>query len=157
MWDSRARQKHWMQSNWPPRSDLKPGDPNILRQPLVDRKNIIFPPLPIKLVLMKQFVTALSIEGDSFKYLISAFPSLLFGKMKAGVSDGSQILQLVKNVHFIGTMTELQKNAWLAFINIVKYFFGNTRAQNYTEILHKLLESYKMLGCHMSIKLHFLH
>ncbi|GBO30866.1 hypothetical protein AVEN_218440-1 [Araneus ventricosus] len=72
MWDSRARQKHWMQSNWPPRFGLKSGDPNILH---LDRKNIIFPPLHIKLgrskLLMKQFVKALSIEGDCFKYLIS--------------------------------------------------------------------------------------
>ncbi|GBN46056.1 hypothetical protein AVEN_275543-1 [Araneus ventricosus] len=144
-----------VQSNCQPRSDPKPGDPNILHQPLVDRKNIIFPPLHIKLGLMKQFVKALSIEGDCFKYLISGFPSLSFGKRKAGVFDGPQIRQLVKNEHFIGTMTELQKNTWLAFINIVKYFFGNTRTQNYTEIVQQLLESYKMLGCHMSIKLHF--
>lgn len=157
MWDSRAREKHWVQSNWPPRSDLKPGDPNILHQPLVDRKNIIFPPLHIKLGLMKQFVKALSTEGDCFKYLISAFPSLSFEKIKAGVFDGPQIRQLVKDEHFIGTMTELQKNAWLAFKNLVKDFLGNTRAQNYTEIVQQLLESFKMLGCNMSIKLHFLH
>lgn len=157
MWDSRAREKHWVQSNWPPRSDLKPGDPNILHQPLVDRKNIIFPPLHIKLGIMKQFVKALPTEGDCFKYLISAFPSLSFEKIKAGVFDGPQIRQLVKDEHFMGTMTELQKNAWLAFKNIVKDFLGNTRAQNYTEIVQQLLESFKMLGCNMSIKLHFLH
>ncbi|GBN22005.1 hypothetical protein AVEN_175746-1 [Araneus ventricosus] len=82
MWDSIAREKNWAQSNWSPRSDLKPGDPNILYQPLVDRKNIIFPPVQIKLGLMKQFVKALSIEGDCFKYLISAFPSLSFEKKR---------------------------------------------------------------------------
>ncbi|GBM57446.1 hypothetical protein AVEN_24217-1 [Araneus ventricosus] len=106
-WGSRAREKHWVQSNWPPRSDLKPYDPNILHKPLVDRKNIIFPPLHMKLGLVKQFVKALSIEGDCFKYLISAFPSLSFQKIKAGVFDGPQIRQLVKDEHFIGKMTEL--------------------------------------------------
>ena len=30
-------------------------------------------------------------------------------------------------------------------------------ASNYTEIVQKLLESFKALGCNMSIKLHFLH
>ncbi|GBN93957.1 hypothetical protein AVEN_123389-1 [Araneus ventricosus] len=54
-------------------------------------------------------------------------------------------------------MTELQKNAWSEFKNIVKYFLGNTQTQNYTEIVQQLLESYKMLGCNMSMKLHFLH
>lgn len=157
MWDSRAREKHWVQSKWPPRSDLKPGDPNIVSQPLVDRKNIIFPPLHIKLGLMKQFVRALSTEGDCFKYIISAFPSLSYEKIKAGVFDGPQIRQLIKDERFIETMTELEKNAWLAFKSIVKDFLGNTRAQNYVEIVQQLLESFKKLGCNMSIKLHFLH
>ena len=41
--------------------------------------------------------------------------------------------------------------------DLVKNFLGNTRAKNYTEIVQKLLESYKTLGCNMSIKLHLLH
>ncbi|GBM82640.1 hypothetical protein AVEN_48250-1 [Araneus ventricosus] len=106
---------------------------------------------------MKQFIKALSIEGECFKYLISTVPSLPSEKIKAGVFDGPRIRQLVKDEHFIGTMRELQKNAWLAFKHIVKYILGNTRAQNCTEIVQKLLESCKMLGCNMSIKLHFLH
>lgn len=157
MWDSRAREKHWLQSNWPARSDLKSGDPNILHQPLVDRKNIIFPPLHIKLGLMKQYVKALPIEGDCFKYLITAFPSLSFEKIKAGVFDGPQIRKLVKDENFIETMTELQKNAWMAFKDLIKNFLGNTRAQNYTEIVQQLLKTFKILGCNMSIKVHFLH
>jgi len=106
---------------------------------------------------MKQFVKALPTEGDWFNYLISAFSSLSFEKIKAGVFDGPQIRQLIKDEYFIGTMTELQKNAWLSFKNHVKDFLGNIRAQNYTEIVQQLLESFKMLGCNMSIKVHFLH
>ena len=66
MWDSRAREKHWVEMNWPPRSDLKPVDPNILHEPLVGRKNIIFPTLHIKPGLMMKFVIALPNVGDSF-------------------------------------------------------------------------------------------
>lgn len=106
---------------------------------------------------MKQFVKALSIEGDCFKYIISAFPSLSNEKIKAGVFDGPQIRQLIKDEHFTETMTELERNAWLAFKNIVKDFLGNTRAPNYIEIVQQLLESFKKLGCNMSIKVHFLH
>ena len=157
MWDSRAREKHWVERNWPPRSDLKPGDPNIQHEPLVDRTKIIFPPLHIKLGLMKQFVKALPTDGDCFKYLILTFPRLSFEKIQAGVFDGPQIRQLIKDEHFIGTMSEPQKNAWLSFKDIVKDFLGNSRAPNYIEIVHKLLETYKTLGCNMSIKLHFLH
>ncbi|XP_069623312.1 uncharacterized protein [Ranitomeya imitator] len=157
MWDSRAREKHWVESNWPPRSGLKPGDPNILHQPLVDRKNILFPPLHIKLGLMKQFVKALPTDGDCFKYIMLALPGLSIEKIKAGVFDGPQIRQLIKDEHFTGTMSDLEKNAWLSFKDVVKNFLGNTRASNYKEIVQKLLESYKALGCNMSIKLHFLH
>lgn len=157
MWDSRARERHWVETNWPPRSGLKPGDPNIVHEPLVDRMNIIFPPLHIKLGLMKQFVKALSTDGDCLKYIILAFPGLSIEKIKAGVFDGPQIRQLIKDEHFTGTMPDLEKNAWLSFKDVVKNFLGNKRASNYTEVVQKLLESYKALGCNMSIKVHFLH
>ena len=71
--------------------------------------------------------------------------------------DGPQIRQLIKDEHFTGTMSDLEKNAWLSFKDVVKNFLGNTHASNYTEIVQKLLESYKALGSNMSIKLHFLH
>ncbi|KAK9875340.1 hypothetical protein WA026_007737 [Henosepilachna vigintioctopunctata] len=110
MWDSRAREKHWVQSKWSPRSYLKPGDTNILNQPLADTKNIIFPPLRIKIGLVKQFVKALSTEGDCFKYIISACPSLSYKKIK--VFDGPQIRQLIEDERFIEAMIEQEKNAW---------------------------------------------
>ena len=91
MWDSRAREKHWLVTNWPPRSGLKPGDANILHEPLVERKKIIFSPLRIKLCLVKQFVKALSTDGDCFKYIILQFSGLPIEKIKSGVFDGSQI------------------------------------------------------------------
>ena len=72
-----------------------------------------------------------------------AFPGLSIEKIKAGVFDGPQIRQLIKDEHFIGTMSELEKNAWLSFKDVVKNFLGNTRAKNYTEIVQKLLESTK--------------
>lgn len=157
LWDSRAREKHWVERSWPPRTELKPGDPNILHVPLVDKQKIIFPPLHIKLGLMKQFVRALPKEGHCFKHIIKALPGLSIEKIKAGVFDGPQIRQLMKDEKFIETMSELEKNAWLSFKEIATKFLGNTRAENYTEIVQKLLDSYKTLGCNMSIKLHFLH
>ena len=91
MWDCRARKKHWVGKNWPPRSDLKPGDPNTVHESLVDRKKIIFPPLHIKLGLMKQFVKAFSTDGDCLKYIILTFPIMSIEKFKAGVFNGLQI------------------------------------------------------------------
>ena len=83
--------------------DLKPENPNILHEPLVDRKKIIFPPLHIKLGLMKQFVKSSPTDGDCFKYIILHFP----GKIKAGVFDGPQIRQLIKDEQFTETLRRM--------------------------------------------------
>ncbi|GFV15382.1 uncharacterized protein TNCV_4834091 [Trichonephila clavipes] len=68
-WDSRDRKQHYVKQTWPIRKVLIPGVKNVERQSLVDPKKILFPPLHIKLGLMKQFVKALDKEGECFKYL----------------------------------------------------------------------------------------
>ena len=67
------------------------GEKNIVNEPLVDRNRIVFPPLHIKLGLMKQFVKALDKQGDYFDYIRRTFPGLSDEKVKAGIFDGSQI------------------------------------------------------------------
>ena len=86
-WDSRAKEEHWMRKEWPPRTSVVHGDKNIIHEPLVDRKNITFPPLHIKLGLMKQFVKALDHSGNCFGYICTKFPSLSYEKKKAGTFD----------------------------------------------------------------------
>ena len=70
LWDSRAREQHWRQKEWPMREQMVPGE-NIQAQPLVERSKIVFPPLHIKLRVMKQFVKALNKDGACFKYICS--------------------------------------------------------------------------------------
>ena len=67
-----------------------------------DQEKIIFPPLPIKLGLMKEFVKALNTEGNCYQYIFLAFPGLSYEKVhvKTGVFDGPQIRQLIKNQNF---------------------------------------------------------
>ncbi|GFV38650.1 uncharacterized protein TNCV_4412041 [Trichonephila clavipes] len=69
-WDIRDRKQHYVKQTWPIRKALIPGVKNVERQSLVDPKKILFPPLHIKLGLMKQFVKALDKEGECFKYLL---------------------------------------------------------------------------------------
>ncbi|GFW25148.1 uncharacterized protein TNCV_2262061 [Trichonephila clavipes] len=57
-WGSCDRKQHYVKQTWPIRKALIPGVKNVERQSLVDPK-ILFPPLHIKLGLMKQFVKAL--------------------------------------------------------------------------------------------------
>ena len=71
--------------DWPVRTELKVGEQNVIAAQLVPRDKIIFPPLHIKLGLMKQFVKALDKEGDCFQYICKAFPGLSNEKLKAGI------------------------------------------------------------------------
>ena len=96
LWDSRARDKHWVQKDWPSGEALNVGDKNIINEPPVDREKIIFPPLHIKVGLMKQLVKALNKEGDCFLYICKSFPGFCDEKLKAGVFDGPQIRKLIK-------------------------------------------------------------
>ena len=110
-WDSRANEEHWVRKEWPPRNTIKPGEKNIVNNPLVDRKNIILPPLHIKLGLMKQFVKALDRSIDCFGYICSTFAGLSYEKKKAGIFDGPQIRTLLRDQYFVTTMTVVEARA----------------------------------------------
>lgn len=156
-WDSRARDKHWIQKNWPVRKCLNVGDRNIINQPLVDRNKIIFPPLHIKLGLMKQYVKALNKEGACFQYICTTFPSLSYEKTKAGVFDGPQIRKLIRDPQFTSSMNDVEKRTWNSFVAVVNGFLGNNKAKNYKVLVKTLLENFHSHGCNMSIKVHFLN
>ena len=119
--------------DWPVREHLQVGEKNIISEALVSREMIIFPPLHIKLGLMKQFVKALSKEGECFRYLRSSFVGLSEVKLKDGVFDGSQIRQLINDEDFIYSMSEPEACAWRAFVGIVRNFLGNRKAENHEE------------------------
>jgi len=53
-------------------------------------------------------------------------------------------------------LNETERNAWLPFKRVCKYFLGNQRAANYQDVVQDLLTSYKAKGCNMSLKIHFL-
>ena len=60
------------------------GEHNVLYEPLVPCDKIIFPPLHIKLGLMKQFVKALDKERACFGYICKAFPGVTIEQLKNG-------------------------------------------------------------------------
>lgn len=155
-WNSRAKDEHWTKKNWPSRSELAIGSKNIINANLVDQKKILLPPLHIKLGLMKQFVKALDVEGQCFKYLYSKFPKLSDVKIKEGIFVGPDIRALMKDDNFIETMTTVEKKAWVSFKSVIENFLGNKRDHKYKEIVSTMLQNFKNLGCKMSLKVHFL-
>lgn len=50
-----------------------------------------------------------------------------------------------------------EKNAWNGFISVCENFLGNTKSENYEQIVNNMLSAYHAMGCRMSIKLHHLH
>ena len=103
---------------------------------------------------MKQFVKAVDTDGNCFKYLCESFPALSYEKIIAGVFDGPQIRQLMKDNTFPNSMNETERQAWLSFVSVVENFLGNTKSDDYRNIVETMLENYHKLGCNMSIKVH---
>ena len=105
---------------------------------------------------MKQFVKALTVEGDWFLFICTTFSGISYDNIKAGVFHGTQIKKLIKCKNFSSSMTEVKKRAWNAFVAVVKGLLGNTKAANYKDLVETLLDDFHALGCNMSIKVHFL-
>ncbi|GFU96801.1 uncharacterized protein TNCV_4626181 [Trichonephila clavipes] len=108
LWDRRDKQHNCSQKVWPVREELKVGTKNVINMPLVSQDRIILPPLYIKLGMMKQFLKALDKSDECFNFLSHKFPALSIEKLKAGILDGPQIWQLVKDSNFVKSMTEVE-------------------------------------------------
>ena len=157
LWDSRADSQHYVQRDWPPRTGFAPGSRNVIAEPLVDASKVLLPPLHIKLGLMKNFVRALNKEGEGFKYISQKFSAVSEAKLKAGVFVGPDIRALLRDEKFLSLLTPGEKRAWLAFQAVVENFLGSKKAGNYKDLVEELLESFRLLGSRMSVKIHFLH
>ena len=132
------------------------GEKNVKRPPLVESSKILLPPLSIKLGLMKNFVKAMDKTGAGFMYLSRKFPRMTEAKIKEGVFIGPQIKQLLQDSEFDQALFGKEKLAWQAFKLVATKFLGNTKADNYIELVSNLLKAYSRMGCNMSLKIHLL-
>jgi len=157
LWDSRADDDHYRKVQWPPRQELQVGRFNVVRQPLVERENVLLPPLHIKLGLIKQYVKALDFGGEAFQEIRLMFPKLSDAKVKGGIFVGPQVNVMLKSEKLERKMSQVEREAWCALRGIVHGFLGNRKDPNYKDVVARLIESYKNMGCRMSLKVHFLH
>lgn len=154
-WNSRDRANHWFRKDWGDRT-LVVGDQNVIAEALVQPKNILLPPLHIKLWIMKQFVKALPKDGKAFLYLGKKFPKLSEAKLREGKFTGPDIRRLLKDKVFEDETTEFQQQVWKSFRAVIEDFLGNTKSEKYEELVETLLVNLDMLGCKLSLKLHLL-
>lgn len=106
---------------------------------------------------MKQFVKSLNKDGECFKYISRSFQEISFEKLKAGIFTGPQIRKLIKDSNFQNYMNNIEFSAWSSYVSVIKNFLGNHKADNYEELVQRMLSDYKNIGANMSIKVHFLH
>ena len=139
LWNTRARNVQWEKKEWSPRIEKTVNEANIINEPLVPRDKIIIPPLHIKLGLMKQFVKALPVDDCCFNYICNFFPGMSNEKLKAGVFDGPQIRKIMRDPGFVESMTVVESAAWISFSMVLKNVFGNTKADNYEELVEDML------------------
>lgn len=156
-WDSRNKKEHYVQQSWTKRTTYVPGEKNIAHPPLVDPTKIYLPPLHIKLGLMKNFVKGMDKNGEGFEYIRQKFPKISDAKIKEGIFVGPDIRKLMKDECFDECLNEYELAAWISFKNVCRDFLGNKKGDNYKNSVDHLLRSYRILGCKMSLKIHFLH
>jgi hypothetical protein len=106
---------------------------------------------------MKQFVKALPKTGNCFKCLCKKFPYLSEAKLTDGFFVGPGIRKLMVNEDFPLTMTGVETEVWIAFDSVVTTFMRNSKDPNYVTIVANVIQTYEVLGCLISLNIHFLN
>jgi hypothetical protein len=78
-------------------------------------------------------------------------------KLKEGIFVGPDIRKLMFDDDFLFTVTEIERETWIAFKSVVTKFLGNNNDPDYVTIVANMLEKFKVLRCLMSLKIHFLN
>ena len=107
---------------------------------------------------MKNFVKAMDLHGEGFKYLKELFEAEKSdAKLKAGIFVGPEIRKLMVDDGFQERLNTLELAAWEGFKLVVNNFLGNYRHNRYADMVDNMLKAYENLGSRMSLKMHFLH
>lgn len=107
---------------------------------------------------MTTFVKVMDTNGAAFTHLREKYGRLkTVEKIRAGIFVGPEIRELMRDRAFEQSLQNNEKAAWMAFKDVCSQFLGSTRAENYREVIARLLNAYKAMGCRMTLKLHFLY
>ena len=154
--DSQADDLHYVRQKWLLRQGLKPGSHNVQSHPLVEPNKILLPPLHIKFGVMKNFVKAMEMEDSGFVFFPEKFSWISMEKLKAGIFDGPQIRELMKDPMFDESLSKAELSAWQSLEPVVTNFLGSHWSVEYEKEIEEILKSFHQLRTQMSVKLHFL-
>ena len=126
-------------------------------EPLIDPRKVLMPPLHIKLG-PHQTICHGSRQG--IRQLSStsriSFHSCPEAKVNAGLFVGPQIKKIIECDEFAKKLSRKEEAAWNSFVDVVRGFLGNHKAENYKQLVQDLIKNYSKMGCRMSLKVHFL-
>ena len=95
-------------------------------------------------------------DGAGFQLILDACPNISEEKKKKRTFNEPQTRQLIQDQTFAQSVRPVEGNACLSFVSVTKNFLGSTKADNYVHLINNMLEKFKKLNVHMSIKIHFL-
>ena len=94
--------------------------------------------------------------GCRFAFLKEKFPRINVEKLKAGIFDGPQIRELMKDPMFDEALIKAKLSARQSLKLVVKDFLGKYLSAEYMKEIEGLPKSFCQHGARMSVKLHFL-
>ena len=77
-------------------------------------------------------------------------------KHKAGILDGFQIRELMKDAAFDETLSEVELSVWQSLLSLLTNILGNYQTAEFVKEIEELLMSFRQLRARISVKLHFL-
>ena len=113
----------------------------------------MLPPLHINLGLITQFVKAFDKNLDAFKHLQNSFTKIFEATVEAGIFVGPQIRKILDCNKFLEELTT-ERAASNSFAPVVRGFSGNHNAENYVELVAKLVKTCSKRDCRMPFKVH---
>ena len=114
-------------------------------------------PLPhIKPGLTKKFRQ----NSAAFLYLKNKFPRRSYAKIKDGVFVEPHMRGLIEDIKFEDQLSEMEDAKWKSLKNVTTIWGwgggeGNHFAENYRDTVVDPVQTYKAMGCNMSLKVCF--
>ena len=84
------------------------------------------------------------------------FPQLSEAKTKEDIFTGPDIRKVIHDFAFERKLCQKELGAWKLFVKVVNEFLSSKKEENYKTLVEELLRSYQLMGCQVSLKIHFL-
>jgi len=107
------KNRHYKIKEWHMPENWVPGEKCVRNRPIVNKNNILLPPLHIKLGLVKNFVKPMNKQGKGFEFLRKKHPKLCDSELKEGIFFWPQIREIINDdLQYKNTCWRKQRNLY---------------------------------------------